>query len=70
MGFRLMIFSFAGLAPAFGAIKGTYEKLKREGVTGLEGGGVSPRGIFEVCGLGDAMEVDREAGGEGFKDGI
>lgn len=70
MGFRIMIFSFAGLAPAFGAIKGAYERLKYEGVTGVQGSGVSPRSIFEVCGLGDCMRIDEEAGGEDFKGGV
>lgn len=70
MGFRIIIFSFAGLAPAYGAIKGAYEKLKTEGVTGIQGSGVTPRGIFDVCGLRDCMRIDEEAGGEDFKDGV
>ena len=70
MGFRIMIFSFAALAPAYSAIRQAYEKLKREGVTGIEGTGISPRGIFEVCGLKQAMEVDTAAGGEDFKGGV
>lgn len=70
MGYRIIIFSFAGLAPAYGAIKGTYEKLKAEGVTGIQGSGVTPRGIFEVCGLSECMRVDEEAGGDDFKGGV
>ena len=70
MGFRIIIFSFAGLAPAYLAIKAAYEKLKMEGVTGIQGSGVTPRGIFEVCGLGDCMRVDEEAGGDDFKGGV
>ena len=70
MGFRIMIFSFAGLAPAYGAIKGAYEKLKGEGVTGIQGSGISPIKIFEVCGLKECMRVDEEAGGEDFKGGV
>jgi len=70
MGFRIMIFSIAGLAPAFGAIKGAYERLKTEGVTGVQGTGVSPIKIFEVCGLKECMRVDEEAGGEEFKGGV
>lgn len=70
MGFRIMIFSFAGLIPAYGAIKGAYEKLKIEGVTGIQGSGITPTSIFEVCGLGECMRVDEEAGGEDFKGGV
>lgn len=70
MGFRIIIFSFAGLAPAYGAIKGAYEKLKAEGVTGIQGSGVTPRGIFDVCGLASCMKVDEESGGDDFKGGV
>lgn len=70
MGFRIIIFSFAGLAPAYGAIKGAYEKLKAEGVTGIQGSGVTPRGIFDVCGLAGCMKVDEESGGDDFKGGV
>lgn len=70
MGFRIMIFSFAALAPAYSAIKDAYEKLKWDGVTGIQGSGVTPKGIFEVCGLGECMRVDEEAGGEDFKGGV
>ena len=70
MGFRIMIFSFAALTPAYGAIKSAYEKLREEGVTGNQGTGVTPVNIFEVCGLKDAVEIDTAAGGQGFKDGF
>ena len=70
MGFRIIIFSFAALVPAYMAIKLAYEKLKVEGVTGISETGVSPRGIFDVCGLAEAMEVDENAGGEDFKGGV
>ena len=67
MGFRIMIFSFAGLAPAFKAIHDAYEKLRTQGVTGIQGSGIGPKMLFDVCGLGDAVKVDEEAGGEDYK---
>ena len=70
MGFRIMIFSFAAIVPAYGAIKNAYEKLKKEGVTGNEGSGVTPVKIFEICGLRDTMEIDKAAGGEDFNGGV
>lgn len=36
MGFKIIIFPFAGLAPAYGAIRTAYERLKHEGGTGPE----------------------------------
>ncbi|KAL8800636.1 MAG: hypothetical protein Q9182_005049 [Xanthomendoza sp. 2 TL-2023] len=67
MGFRIMIFSFAGLIPAYMGIKSAYEKLKHEGVTGIQGSGVGPKQLFDVCGLQEAVELDEMAGGEDLK---
>ena len=70
MGFRIIIFSFGALVPAYLAIKGAFERLKDEGVTGVHETEISPRSIFDVCGLEEAMEVDEVAGGEDFKGGV
>lgn len=70
MGFRIIIFSFGALVPAYLAIKGAFERLKTEGVTGVHETEISPRSIFDVCGLEEAMEVDEIAGGEDFKGGV
>ncbi|RDW80279.1 carboxyvinyl-carboxyphosphonate phosphorylmutase [Coleophoma cylindrospora] len=69
MGYRVMIFSFAGLAPAYTAIKATFEWLKAEGVTGTASD-VTPKTIFRVCGLEEAMEIDKVAGGSAFSKGV
>ena len=67
MGFRVVIFSFASLAPAYTAIRNTFEWLKEYGVTGSD---VSPKTIFQVCGLQDLMVIDEQAGGTSFKKGV
>jgi methylisocitrate lyase len=67
MGFRVVIFSFASLAPAYTAIRNTLEWLKEYGVTGSD---VSPKTIFNVCGLQDLMVIDEQAGGNSFKKGV
>ncbi|KAJ5999604.1 hypothetical protein N7481_000013 [Penicillium waksmanii] len=69
MGFRIMIFSFATITPAYQGIKTTLQRLKNEGIVGTPEG-LGPRTIFEVCGLVDAMKVDAESGGDGFVDGV
>ncbi|GLI81815.1 hypothetical protein PoHVEF18_010206 [Penicillium ochrochloron] len=69
MGFRIMIFSFASIAPAYLGIRSALERLKIEGVVGTPEG-LSPRKLFEVCGLMESMKVDTEAGGDGFVDGV
>jgi len=69
MGFRVIIFSFASLAPAYVAIKNTMQLLKNEGRTGTAST-VTPKAIFQVCGLGESMEVDEAAGGHAFAKGV
>lgn len=69
MGFRIMIFSFASLAPAYVGIKTAFERLKTEGVLGT-GKDLTPKRLFEVCGLEDSMMVDFQAGGLAFAQGI
>ncbi|GFG15630.1 carboxyvinyl-carboxyphosphonate phosphorylmutase [Aspergillus udagawae] len=69
MGFRIMIFSFASLAPAYLGIKSALERLKNEGITGIPEG-LGPKKLFEVCGLMDSMRIDTEAGGDGFTNGV
>ncbi|KAF7585419.1 hypothetical protein BBP40_010971 [Aspergillus hancockii] len=69
MGFRIMIFSFGCLAPAYLGIKSALERLKTEGVIGVPDG-LGPKKLFEVCGLMDSMKIDTEAGGSGFANGV
>ena len=69
MGFRIMIFSFAALAPAYTAIRNTFERLKVEGVVGTAKD-LTPRKLFEICGLEESMELDTMAGGMGFVGGV
>ena len=63
MGFKIMIFSFASLAPAYLAIKETLERVKKEGVTGTPKG-LTPKRLFDVCGMQEDVEIDRAAGGK------
>lgn len=65
MGFRVVIFSFAALAPAYVAIKQAFEHLMSQGVTGTPKG-ITPATIFRVCGLDEEAEFDRATGGTAF----
>ncbi|KAJ5751559.1 hypothetical protein N7520_008476 [Penicillium odoratum] len=69
MGFRIMIFSFASIVPAYAGIRAAFLRLKTEGVVGTPEG-LGPKKLFEVCGLMDAVKLDTEAGGDGFEDGV
>ena len=67
MGFKIMIFSFASLAPAYTAIKATLEKVKWEGVTGIPKD-LTPKRLFDVCGMQESIEIDNSTGGSSFKE--
>lgn len=65
MGFRIMIFSFASIAPAYRAIKETLTLLKNKGVVDTPKD-LTPVRLFEVCGLNHSVSVDQDAGGLSF----
>lgn len=69
MGFRIMIFSFATICPAYLAIKETLERLRDKGVVGTPKD-LSPKTLFEVCGLKECMKIDLGAGSQSFADGV
>ncbi|PQE19837.1 Pyruvate Phosphoenolpyruvate kinase protein [Rutstroemia sp. NJR-2017a WRK4] len=69
MGFRIMIFSFATLAPAYTAIRETLMLLKHKGIVGTPKD-ITPVKLFEVCGLKHSMKIDIEAGGASFATGV
>lgn len=62
MGYRIMIFSFASLAPAYKGIRATLERLRREGSTGIDKD-LTPKKLFDICGLQESVEIDSAAGG-------
>ncbi len=54
MGFKVIIFPFAALAPAYAAVKGGMETLKRDGRMGSQEC-LTPQMLFRVCGLDGRM---------------
>lgn len=69
MGFRIMIFSFATLAPAYTAIRDALLRLKTQGAVGTPTE-ITPVRLFEVCGLKNSMSIDTEAGGSAFDEDV
>ncbi|KAH8895569.1 oxaloacetase-like protein [Thozetella sp. PMI_491] len=61
-GFRIEIFPFAAIAPAYTAIKETYVRLKTTGKTGIQPD-FTPKKLFTVVGLKEATAFDVAAGG-------
>ena len=68
LGFKIMIWPFATWAPAYVAMKEGLEKLKKTGVAGTPSY-ITPRHLFEICGLEASMKIDKEAGGISFSQG-
>ncbi|KAL4998820.1 Pyruvate/Phosphoenolpyruvate kinase-like domain-containing protein [Aspergillus recurvatus] len=69
LGFRVIIFPFAALGPACKAIQEGMEKLKRDGIPGLDKE-MTPQMLFRVCGLDESIKVDAAAGGATFSSGV
>ncbi|KAL5345168.1 hypothetical protein ACLOAV_010124 [Pseudogymnoascus australis] len=69
MGFRIMILSFASIAPAYVEIKNTLERIKVEGVVGTVKD-VTPLKLFDMCGLQDLMAIDTDSDGSAFAPGV
>lgn len=62
LGYKLAIWPAACFAAAANAIRASLEELKREGTDVAAVGGLSPRDIFEIVGLEEAMAIDRRSG--------
>ncbi|CAI7618664.1 Pyruvate/Phosphoenolpyruvate kinase [Penicillium manginii] len=69
IGFRIIIFPFATIGPALTAMREGLEKLKRDGIPGLDKE-LTPQMLFRVCGLDQSVQLDAEAGGSAFDGGV
>jgi 2-methylisocitrate lyase-like PEP mutase family enzyme len=63
LGYKMMIFPFASIGPAYQAIKDVFVQLKATGKTGLSSD-FTPKKLFTVVGLEEAMARDVAAGGK------
>lgn len=62
LGFKIIIWPFAALAPAYEAIRGAYLRIKETGATGIDPN-FTPKTLFGIVGLKEAMALDAAAGG-------
>lgn len=69
IGFKIVIFPFATIGPALTAMRAGLEKLKRDGLPGLDKE-LTPQALFRVCGLDESVKLDAEAGGVAFEGGV
>ncbi|KAK4092077.1 hypothetical protein Purlil1_3330 [Purpureocillium lilacinum] len=61
-GFKIIIFPFLTIAPAYEAIKSSLQHFKKTGTSGISKD-FTPKKLFTVVGLEKATAVDAEAGG-------
>ncbi|TVY86746.1 Carboxyvinyl-carboxyphosphonate phosphorylmutase [Lachnellula willkommii] len=70
-GFRIIIYPAFALGPVFGAVSAAARELRETGDLGSAGlGGKSPRDLFAVCGLDEAIAFDVAAGGKLYAKGV
>lgn len=65
LGFKIIIFPFASIGPAYNAMKDSLMRIKATGKTGLQKD-FTPKKLFTVVGLEEAMEIDAAAGGSSY----
>lgn len=65
MGFKIVIFPTVALHEVYKSVTAAFDRLKSEGVVDYDEGKGDPtlKEIFGVCGLDQAMQFDRDAGG-------
>ncbi|TEA21757.1 Carboxyvinyl-carboxyphosphonate phosphorylmutase [Colletotrichum sidae] len=66
IGYRIMIVPFAAIAPAYEAIRESLTRLKETGQVGTNPD-FTPRKLFSIVGLQEAMDFDAEAGGSAYR---
>lgn len=64
-GFKVIIFPFASIGPAYSAIRDGLLRIKDTGKTGLDQD-FTPKKLFTIVGLDEAMRIDAEAGGTSY----
>lgn len=69
LGFRLIIFPGLALGPVYVAVQGAVKQLKETGTQAVRAES-SPRDLFNVLGLREAVALDLASGGRLYEKGI
>lgn len=70
LGFRLVIHPSFALGPVYAAVEVAARELAEKGKERRLETELSPKQIFEVCGLKEAVEFDISSGGKTFSKGL
>jgi 2-methylisocitrate lyase-like PEP mutase family enzyme len=69
LGFKIMIFPLLAVGAVIESVTRTATALKEQGEIPVQVESAHPRNAFKLCGLEEAMEFDRAAGGSSFSGG-
>ncbi|KAJ9194060.1 hypothetical protein DTO021D3_4864 [Paecilomyces variotii] len=69
LGFRMIIFPALALGAVYGAVHDAVRNLKKTG-TQVVRAGSTPRDLFNVVGLQEAIALDMASGGQLYKNGV
>lgn len=70
LGFRIVIHPAFALAPVYQSVSAAARVLKTTGAAAKPETTMSPKELFEVCGLKEAIAFDSAAGGKLFSKGV
>jgi 2-methylisocitrate lyase-like PEP mutase family enzyme len=71
MGFKIIIFPGLALSAVYQSVAAAAKELKDTGsIRAVKGHPATPKAIFEVCGLKDAIAFDVAAGGKLYTNGV
>lgn len=61
LGIKIMVYAAVCLIPVYISVSRALKKLKDDGDTESYGTEISPHAVFDVCGMAELMEFDRQA---------
>ncbi|KAK0103387.1 hypothetical protein ONS95_005413 [Cadophora gregata] len=68
LGFRIIIFPALSLTPVTSSVQAELQHLKTQGFVSPEHSGPGVKGLFNMCGLQECIEIDKAAGGKAYAD--
>ncbi|PVH84227.1 Phosphoenolpyruvate/pyruvate domain-containing protein [Cadophora sp. DSE1049] len=68
LGFRIITFPGLSLTPVMLGVQAELEHLKTNGFVSPENAGHGVKGLFNMCGLQECIDIDKAAGGKAYAD--
>ena len=68
LGFRIVIFPILSLTPVMLSVQAELEHLRTKGFVSPANAGHGVKGLFNMCGLQECIDLDKAAGGKTYED--